>query len=157
MVNTSGGDPINLERINLLLRVYLLVAFATVGILAVLSAVAPHEAPRDTWVHAVIVAVFAVLLPLRLRSARGVKLIWKGAVATVAAGSLDARIIERTRNAHQVRFTRDEVLADGDAPSSTEIGRYPGLLNSFTPRGQRRVSGCSERGTLQVVGSSSSD
>jgi hypothetical protein len=35
-----------------------------------MSATAPHLATRDAWVHAVIVAVFAVVLPLRLRAAR---------------------------------------------------------------------------------------
>jgi len=50
--------------------VYVAIVLGTVGALGILSATAPHLATRDAWVHAVIVAVFAVVLPLRLRAAR---------------------------------------------------------------------------------------
>ena len=50
--------------------VYVAIVLGTVAALGILSATAPHLATRDAWVHAVIVAVFAVVLPLRLRAAR---------------------------------------------------------------------------------------
>lgn len=53
-----------------LLRIYLVVAVGTVAALGALSVTAPRQAPRDAWVHAVVVAVFAGLLPIRLRAAR---------------------------------------------------------------------------------------
>ena len=49
---------------------YVAIALGTIAALAVLSAVAPYEATQAAWVHAVIVAVLAVVLPLRLRAAR---------------------------------------------------------------------------------------
>lgn len=52
------------------LRGYVVVVLATIAALIVMSVVAPRLAPEHAWGHAVIVAVFAVLLPLRLRSAR---------------------------------------------------------------------------------------
>jgi hypothetical protein len=52
-----------------LVRLYLAVVLGTVVALGVLSVVAPAQATPDAWVHTVIAAVFAVLLPLRLRAA----------------------------------------------------------------------------------------
>lgn len=52
------------------LRVYGLVVLATISALIIMSVVAPHLATDHAWGHAVIVAVFAVLLPVRMRSAR---------------------------------------------------------------------------------------
>ncbi len=70
MVNTSvRGRSAGLAPLTRLLAVYVLVALATVVALGVLSDVAPQQATSDAWVHAVIVAVFAVVLPLRARSA----------------------------------------------------------------------------------------
>lgn len=56
-----------LERV---LRVYVLVVMATIATLIVMTVVSPHLATDHAWGHAAIVAVFAVLLPLRMRSAR---------------------------------------------------------------------------------------
>lgn len=64
---TRTGSP--LAQVGALLRVYVVVVLATVVALIVLSVVAPHRATQDAWVHAVIVAGFAVLLPLRWRAA----------------------------------------------------------------------------------------
>lgn len=73
MVNTMRSSG-KLAAIRLVVRVYVLGAVGTLGLLAVLSAAAPRqaprEAPREAWVHAIIVAVFAVLLPARLRAAQ---------------------------------------------------------------------------------------
>jgi hypothetical protein len=58
-----------MRAIGVLVGVYVGVVLGTVVALGVLSAAAPALATTDAWVHAVIVAVFAMLLPLRLRSA----------------------------------------------------------------------------------------
>ena len=65
MVNNS-----RLDRLSVVVRVYVGLAVATVAVLAVLSGVGSSLATPEAWVHAVIVAVFAVVLPLRLRAAR---------------------------------------------------------------------------------------
>ena len=49
---------------------YVVVALGTVVALAVMAAAAPALATDEAWGHAVVVAVFAVLLPLRLLAAR---------------------------------------------------------------------------------------
>lgn len=69
MVNTLNAPSRNLTTMAGLLRFYVVVAVATIVVLGILSAAAPHQAPTEAWVHAVIVAVFAVLLPIRMRSA----------------------------------------------------------------------------------------
>ena len=60
----------SLDRLSVVVRVYVGLALATVAVLAVLSGTGSSLATSDAWVHAVIVAVFAVVLPLRLRAAR---------------------------------------------------------------------------------------
>ncbi len=65
MVNSG-----RLSRLSVVVRVYVGVVAATVVVLAVLTGVGSSLATPDAWVHAVIVAVFAVVLPLRLRAAR---------------------------------------------------------------------------------------
>lgn len=59
-----------LSSLTQVLRVYVLVVLATIAALIIMSAVSPHHATDHAWGHALIVAVFAVLLPLRMRSAR---------------------------------------------------------------------------------------
>jgi hypothetical protein len=51
-----------------LVAVYVVIAIGTVVALGALSAVEPRVATTAAWVHAVIVLVFAVVLPLRLRA-----------------------------------------------------------------------------------------
>lgn len=59
-----------LSSLTQVVRVYVLVVLATIAALIIMSVVSPHLATGHAWGHAVIVAVFAVLLPLRMRSAR---------------------------------------------------------------------------------------
>ena len=49
---------------------YLVVVAATLVALAVLSANASAQASSHAWGHAIVVSVFAAVLPLRMRSAR---------------------------------------------------------------------------------------
>jgi hypothetical protein len=70
---SSIGRVVNSVRlgwVSVILRVYVGVAVATVVVHAVLSGVGSSLATQEAWVHAAIVAVFAVVLPLRLRAAR---------------------------------------------------------------------------------------
>ncbi|GAA4839615.1 hypothetical protein GCM10023201_31750 [Actinomycetospora corticicola] len=53
-----------------LVGLYVVIVLATLVALTVLAATAPDLATPEAWGHAVVVAVFAVLLPLRLRVAR---------------------------------------------------------------------------------------
>lgn len=69
-------------------------AVATVAALAILSLTSPREAPREAWGHAVIVAAFAVLLPLRFRSARRGSVAALRAVGVIAAALLLVNVIE---------------------------------------------------------------
>jgi hypothetical protein len=53
-----------------LVWLYVGVVGATIAVLAVLSDVEPGQATPEAWGHAVIVAVFAILLVVRVRAAR---------------------------------------------------------------------------------------
>ena len=52
-----------------LIKIYVSVVVATIVALAIMSSVGSGLATSAAWIHAAIVGVFAVLLPLRLRSA----------------------------------------------------------------------------------------
>jgi hypothetical protein len=69
IIGRMANSP-QLASLTTTLRVYVLVVLATIAALIVMSAVSPHLATDHAWGHAVIVAMFAVLLPIRLRSAR---------------------------------------------------------------------------------------
>lgn len=71
MVNITrlgARDP--LRAIAIAVGTYVAIVAGTIAALGVLSVTAPQLATQDAWVHAVIVGVFAVVLPLRLRAAR---------------------------------------------------------------------------------------
>jgi len=67
---TPEPGPADLARASAVVGAYVALTIATVAALVVMSAVAPRLATSDAWGHAVIVAVFTVLLPLRMRAAR---------------------------------------------------------------------------------------
>jgi hypothetical protein len=73
---------------------YVCVMVATVVALGVLSAVAPDLATDDAWGHAVIVVVFAILLPLRMRAARKGSARAVRAVAVIAGVLLAVNVVE---------------------------------------------------------------
>jgi hypothetical protein len=64
----------------ILVRAYLAVVVATLATLAVLAHTEPRLATTDAWGHAIVVAVFAIVLPLRLRRAQAGK---RGAIRAV--------------------------------------------------------------------------
>jgi hypothetical protein len=87
MVNNSG-------RVTGLVVAYVGVAAGTLVALAVLSGAAPDLATDEAWGHAIVVAVFAVLLPLRLRAARRGSGRARWAVGIIAGVLLVANLVE---------------------------------------------------------------
>jgi hypothetical protein len=75
MVNTpeQAIDPSParaLPAAAILVRVYLAIVVLTLAALLVLTFAAPRLATTNAWGHAIVVAVFAIVLPLRLRRAQ---------------------------------------------------------------------------------------
>lgn len=93
MVRNFGGEN-RLRSIVGVVWIYVAVVVGTIVALGILSAVAPRQAPTEAWVHAVIVAVFAVLLPLRARAARAGGRGALRAVGIIAAVLLVVNVVE---------------------------------------------------------------
>jgi len=68
--STREPRSADLAAASTVVRAYVVLTVATVAALIVMSAVAPRLATSNAWGHAVIVAIFAILLPLRMRAAR---------------------------------------------------------------------------------------
>lgn len=95
MVNTAMvSRRSRMLAMGVLVRVYVAIVLGTVVALGILSVAAPAQATRDAWGHAVIVAVFAVLLPLRLRSARAGSRGGLRAVGLISAALFLVNVIE---------------------------------------------------------------
>ncbi|MBY8855670.1 hypothetical protein K7711_04200 [Nocardia sp. CA2R105] len=95
MVNSSEvRDLLWLRRADALVRGYVVIVSATIVALAVLSVVDAAQATKDAWGHAVIVMLFAVLLPLRMRSARSGSRWALRAVGLIAAVLFLVNIVE---------------------------------------------------------------
>ncbi|MCO7238387.1 hypothetical protein [Aeromicrobium sp. CnD17-E] len=77
-----------------LVRVYVGIVVLTLAALVVLSLTAPGQATAHAWGHAVVVAVFAVVLPLRLRRARAGDRVAVRAVGIVAAVLFLVNVVE---------------------------------------------------------------
>lgn len=73
---------------------YVVIVALTLVALLVLSAVAPPDASANAWGHAVVVAVFAVVLPLRLRGARAGKRVAVRALGLIAAVLFLVNVVE---------------------------------------------------------------
>jgi hypothetical protein len=110
MVNTMRPSG-NLAAIRLVVRVYVLVAVGTLALLAVLSAAAPRQAPREAWVHAIIVAVFAVLLPMRLRAAQRGSVAALRAVGLISSALLLVNVVEAAIPGFMPVWMRIEMVA----------------------------------------------
>jgi hypothetical protein len=89
MVNTK-----DLNHIGLLIRSYIALTVASVVALSLLAILDPHLATSHAWGHAVIVVVFAVLLPLRFRSARAGKRGGLRAVGLISGVLLAVNVVE---------------------------------------------------------------
>jgi hypothetical protein len=100
VVNT-GSDEIaqvsaasGLQAVSNLVRAYVVLTIGTIVALIIMEAVAPHLATQEAWGHAVIVVVFAILLPLRLRAARKGSADALRAVAIIASVLLAVNVVE---------------------------------------------------------------
>jgi hypothetical protein len=80
--------------VHLVVWCYVALVLATVIALGVLSSTAPQLATQRAWGHAVIVAVFAVVLPLRLRAARRGSVRARRAVGIIAAVLMVVNLVE---------------------------------------------------------------
>lgn len=84
---TKQHRSADLATASTVVRAYVALTVATVAALAVMSAVAPRLATADAWGHAVIVVVFVILLPLRMRAAR------KGSTRALRAVTIMAVVV----------------------------------------------------------------
>jgi hypothetical protein len=100
MVNSSlsqsAGEPrtADLAAASAVVRAYVALTVATVVALIVMSAVAPRLATDNAWGHAVIVVVFAILLPLRMGAARKSSTRALRAVTIMAVAVLVVNVVE---------------------------------------------------------------
>jgi hypothetical protein len=83
-----------IQPVQRLVRTYVVVAVGTVVALAVLQAVDASLATSHAWGHALIVAVFAVLLPLRLRAARAGRRSGLRAVGIISGVLVAVNVVE---------------------------------------------------------------
>lgn len=87
-------NKVEVRGAGVLVTGYVAIVLGTVVALAVMSSMAPRLATDEAWGHAVIVAIFAIVLPLRLRSARaGNARAWR-AVGVIAAVLLVVNVVE---------------------------------------------------------------
>lgn len=77
-----------------LVILYVAVVAATIMTLGILSPLAPAQATAEAWGHVLIVSVFAVLLPLRLRAARRGSSRAYAAVGIIAIALLIVNVVE---------------------------------------------------------------
>jgi hypothetical protein len=83
-----------LRPVSVLVGSYVVLAAGTIVALITLEGTARHLATKEAWGHAVIVLVFAVLLPLRLRAARRGRADALRALAIIASALLVVNAVE---------------------------------------------------------------
>jgi uncharacterized membrane protein len=88
MLTLTAPSRDQLVVISRLVAAYVVVVAGTIAALVILAAIAPAQATPEAWGHAVVVGVFAVLLPVRLRTARR-----GGRRALVAVGVIAAVLV----------------------------------------------------------------
>lgn len=95
VVNTRvASRPSRMRVIGNLVVAYVAIVVGTVVALGVLTAIGSAKATTDAWVHCVIVAAFAVLLPLRLRSAQSGSVGGPRAVGIISAALFLVNVVE---------------------------------------------------------------
>ncbi|MFJ2956397.1 hypothetical protein [Streptomyces sp. NPDC087270] len=95
MVNSDATRaPHQLGAVSVLVGVYAAAMVGTVVALAVMASTAPEKATNEAWGHALIVTFFAVLLLVRLRSARLGSTTAVRALGIIAAAMLVANLVE---------------------------------------------------------------
>jgi hypothetical protein len=94
MVNSAvRAKPVELRGLTVVVGTYVAIAVGTLLALALLQVTAPGLAPQEAWIHAVIVVVFAALLPMRLRAARAGSKSGLRAVGIIATVLLVANVV----------------------------------------------------------------
>jgi hypothetical protein len=100
MVNTGSNEitetstSSGLRPVSAVVASYVALTVATIITLIILASAAPRLATKDAWGHAVIVLVFAILLPLRLRAARKGSADALRALAIIASALLLVNAVE---------------------------------------------------------------
>ena len=99
MVNDIPPASGDLRRIVQIVRCYAFVVAATLIALGILSLTDPRQATQSAWVHMVIVAAFAILLPLRVSSAvsgnvRALRAIGLVSAALLLVNAVEANLTE---------------------------------------------------------------
>ncbi|ROO87650.1 hypothetical protein EDD29_5274 [Actinocorallia herbida] len=95
MVNTKAvGEPRRLRFVSAVVTVYVAIVIGTVAALGAMSSAAPEQATDEAWGHALVVLVFAILLPVRLRSARSGNTKAVRALGIIAAVLLVVNLVE---------------------------------------------------------------
>jgi hypothetical protein len=100
MVNTGSievaAPSAQLRAVSLVVRGYVVLTLGTIVALIIMAVAVPHLATKEAWGHAVIVLIFACLLPLRVRAARAGSAGALRAVAIIAAALLVVNVVEAT-------------------------------------------------------------
>jgi hypothetical protein len=87
-------DAFPLKPIARVVTVYVVVVTATVLALAIMAIAAPHLATGHAWGLAIVVAMFALLLPLRLRAAQAGGRSGRRAVGLISATLFVVNVVE---------------------------------------------------------------
>lgn len=114
MVNSNEvqtDTPRWLGAVSALVWGYAASMVATVVALAVLASTAPDQATEEAWGHALIVVVFAVLLLVRLRSARSGSTRAVRALGVIAAVLLVVNLVEAALPGVFPGWMRGEMVA----------------------------------------------
>lgn len=93
MVNSNDIQR-SLRHTTFFVTAYVVVVVATLVVLASMSATGSDQASSAAWGHAVVVAIFAVLLPMRLRAARRGSDRAIGAIAIIATVLFIVNVVE---------------------------------------------------------------
>jgi peptidoglycan/LPS O-acetylase OafA/YrhL len=94
-----------------LVAIYVVLTIASVAVLVVLSAIGSPQATDAAWGHAVITALFCVLLPLRMRAARRGRPGAVRAVRIIALALLVVNAVEAALSSTFPFWMRLEMLA----------------------------------------------
>jgi len=93
---TQPARTADLATASTVVLAYGALTIATIVALIVMSVVAPHLATSNAWGHAVIVGIFVILLPLRMRAARRGSTRALRAVGVMAVIVLVVNVVEAT-------------------------------------------------------------
>lgn len=111
VTHTELSPDRDLDIVARLVWTYVGCVAATIVALAFLSAVAQDQATDEAWGHAIVVAFFAVLLPLRLRAARAGSRRARIAVGVIGTALLVVNLVEAAIPGFFPPWMRVEMIA----------------------------------------------